>query len=216
MIKRVIFDIDNTLIPWKSEYDKEIEKVLDELNIQYTEQEYKEIRKAFSEYEKVNYRFDKKLMLDYINNHMKKQYPIEFMNKVLERGGNCVPEKIEDSVKDTLVYLKNKYEMVILTDWFAKEQINRLEILDINKYFSRVYSAEKTNRKPFKEAFVNAIADNKPAECIMIGDSLERDINGAINAGLRAVYYNPNEIPNYEGKNSYRIINKLEQLKEIL
>ena len=38
MIKRVIFDIDNTLIPWKSEYDKEIEKVLDELNIQYTEQ----------------------------------------------------------------------------------------------------------------------------------------------------------------------------------
>ena len=50
----------------------------------------------------------------------------------------------------------------------------------------------------------------------MIGDSLERDINGAINAGLRAVYYNPNEIPNYEGKNSYRIINKLEQLKEIL
>ena len=216
MIKRVIFDIDNTLIPWKSEYDKEIEKTLDELNIQYTEQEYKEIRKAFSEYEKVNYRFDKKLMLNYINNYMKKQYPIEFMNKVIERWENCVPEKIEDSVKDTLMYLKNKYEMVILTDWFAKEQINRLEILDINKYFSQVYSAEKTNRKPFKEAFVNAIADNKPEECIMIGDSLERDINGAINAGLRAVYYNPNETPNYEGKNGYQIINKLEQLKEVL
>ena len=139
MIKRVIFDIDNTLIPWESEYDKEIEKTLDELNIQYTEQEYKEIRKAFSEYEKVNYRFDKKIMLDYINKYMKKQYPIEFMDKVLERWGNCVPEKIEDSVKDTLVYLKNKYEMVILTDWFAKEQINRLKILDINKYFSQVY-----------------------------------------------------------------------------
>ena len=216
MIKRVIFDIDNTLIPWESEYDKEIEKVLDELNIQYTEQEYKEIRKAFSEYEKVNYRFDKKLMLDYINNYMKKQYPIEFIDKVLKKWGDCVPEKIEDGVKDTLMYLKNKYEMVILTDWFAKEQINRLEILDINKYFSRVYSAEKTNRKPFKEAFVNAIADNKPAECIMIGDSLERDINGAINAGLKAVYYNPNETPDYEEKNGYIIINKLEQLKEIL
>ena len=80
MIKRVVFDIDNTLIPWESEYDKEIEKTLDELNIQYTEQEYKEIRKAFSEYEKVNYRFDKKIMLGYINNYMKKQYPIEFMD----------------------------------------------------------------------------------------------------------------------------------------
>lgn len=216
MIKRVIFDIDNTLIPWESEYDKEIEKTIDELNIQYTEQEYKEIRKAFSEYEKVNYRFDKKLMLDYINNYMKKQYPIEFVDKVLERWGKCVPEKIEDSVKDTLMYLKNKYEMVILTDWFAKEQINRLEILCINKYFSQVYSAEKTNRKPFKEAFLNAIADNKPEECIMIGDSLERDINGAIKAGLKAVYYNPNETPDYKGKKGYIIINKLEQLKEVL
>ena len=216
MIKRIIFDIDNTLIPWESEYDKEIEKTLDELNIKYTEQEYKEIRKAFSEYEKVNYRFDKKLMLNYINNYMEKQYPIEFMNKVLERWGNCVPEKIEDSVKDTLMYLKNKYEMVILTDWFAKEQINRLEILDINKYFSKVYSAENTNRKPFKEAFQNAVENNKTEECVMIGDSLERDINGAINAGLKAIYYNPNETPDYEGKNGYIIINKLEQLKEIL
>ena len=106
--------------------------------------------------------------------------------------------------------------MLIGTVLFLCFSIVGIEILDINKYFSRVYSAEKTNRKPFKEAFVNAIADNKPQECIMIGDSLERDINGAINAGLRAVYYNPNEIPNYEGKNSYRIINKLEQLKEIL
>ena len=25
MIKRVIFDIDNTLIPWESEYDKEMQ-----------------------------------------------------------------------------------------------------------------------------------------------------------------------------------------------
>ena len=28
MIKRVIFDIDNTLIPWKKEYYSEIKKVL--------------------------------------------------------------------------------------------------------------------------------------------------------------------------------------------
>ena len=39
MIKRVIFDIDNTLIDWKEEYNQEINKVLDELKIQYTEDE---------------------------------------------------------------------------------------------------------------------------------------------------------------------------------
>ena len=216
MIKRVIFDIDNTLIPWKKEYDEEIAKTLDELNIPYTQQDYENIRKALAEYENVNYRFEKKLMIGYINSYTGKDYPIEFINIVLEKWANCVPEKIEDSVRDTLEYLKNKYEMVILTDWFAEQQAKRLEKLDIRKYFQQIYSAEKTNRKPFKEAFTNAIGDNKPDECIMIGDSIERDIEGAIQAGIKAVHLNPNKMPDYEGKEGYIIINNLEQLKEIL
>ena len=44
MIKRVIFDIDNTLMPWKKEYDNEIGIVLKELGIEYTEEENKKIR----------------------------------------------------------------------------------------------------------------------------------------------------------------------------
>ena len=216
MIKRVIFDIDNTLIPWESEYDKEIAKTLDELNIPYTQQDYENIRKALAEYENVNYRFEKKLMIDYINSYTGKNYPREFINIVLERWANCVPEKIENSVRETLEYLKNKYEMVILTDWFAEQQSKRLEKLDIRKYFQQIYSAEKTNRKPFKEAFNNAIGDNKPDECVMIGDWIERDIEGAIKAEIKAVHLNPNETPDYKGKNGYIIINKLEQLKEVL
>ena len=43
MIKRVIFDIDNTLIPWKEEYFNEINNILDELNIKHTEEDYEEI-----------------------------------------------------------------------------------------------------------------------------------------------------------------------------
>ena len=33
MIKRVIFDVDNTLIEWKDEYDYEVNRALDEMNI---------------------------------------------------------------------------------------------------------------------------------------------------------------------------------------
>ena len=54
MIKRVIFDIDNTLIDWKEEYNKEINKALDELKIQYTEDDCKKIGEAISDYEKDN------------------------------------------------------------------------------------------------------------------------------------------------------------------
>ena len=65
MIKRVIFDIDNTLIPWKEEYYQEIKKALDDLNIEHTEKDYYEIKKAFSEYENIYYKFDRKLMIEY-------------------------------------------------------------------------------------------------------------------------------------------------------
>lgn len=213
MVKRVILDIDNTLIPWKEEYFKEIKNTLNDLKIEYTDKEYNEILQAFSEYENVYYKFDRKLMLDYINEYTKKQYPEEFINNIIERWSKCVPNKIEKETIKTLEYLKSKYELVILTDWYADQQMKRLEKLDILKYFQNVYSAENTKRKPFKEAFMQAIEKNKPEECIMVGDSLERDIKGSLNAGLQAIWYNPNN----EQKNSeYKIITKIEELKSIL
>ena len=83
--------------------------------------------------------------------------------------------------------------MVCLTDWYKEPQIKRLKKTNILKYFQDIYAAENTKRKPFKEAFMQAIGENKPEECIMIGDSFERDIEGALKAGLQAIYYNPKE-----------------------
>ena len=147
MIKRVIFDIDNTLIPWKKEYNDEIRKTLEDLKIMYTDKDLKQISQAFDEYENEYYTFDRKLMLDFINKYTKKQYPEEFIYNILARWSTCVPDKIEKEIKETLKYLKSKYELVILTDWYAEQQIKRLEKLDIMKYFQKVYSAEKTKKK---------------------------------------------------------------------
>ncbi len=216
MIKRVIFDIDNTLIPWKEEYYQEIKKALDDLNIEHTEKDYYEIKKAFSEYENVYYKFDRKLMIEYINKYTKKNYPEEFIYKITERWANCVPDKIDDNIIRMLEYLQNKYEMVILTDWYGDQQEKRLEKLGILKYFSVVYSAEKTKRKPFKEAFIQAIGNNQPEECIMIGDNLERDIQGALNAGLQAIWYNPNNKTETAKGVKYYTISKLEELLNII
>ena len=193
MIKRVIFDIDNTLIPWKNEYYNEIFEVLKELNTECSNEEFNKIKKAFGEYEKVYYSFNKENMINYINEYTGKKYPKEFMDKIIEKWAKCAPEKIEDSILVTLEELSKKYEMVCLTDWFKNQQIKRLEKTNILKYFQEIYAAENTKRKPFKEAFMQAIGKNKPEECIMIGDSFERDIEGALRSGLQAIYYNPKE-----------------------
>lgn len=216
MIKRVIFDIDNTLIPWKEEYYNEINNVLDELKVEHIEQDYIEIKKAFGEYENVYYTFDRKLMMEYINKYTKKNYPEEFIYKVTKKWTNCVPEKIDANIIKLLEYLKTKYELVILTDWYGDQQTERLEKLDILKYFQKVYCAENTKRKPFKEAFMQAIGDNKPEECIMIGDSFERDIQGALNAGFQAIWYNPSNKTEITKDIGYYVISNLEEVNKIL
>ena len=193
MIKRVIFDIDNTLIPWKNEYYNEIFEVLKELNTECSNEEFNKIKQAFGEYENVYYSFNKENMINYINEYTGKKYPKEFMDKIIEKWAKCAPEKIEDSILATLKKLNKQYEMVCLTDWYKEQQIKRLKKVNILRYFQDVYAAENTKRKPFKEAFMQAIGENKPEECIMIGDSFERDIEGALKAGLQAIYYNPKE-----------------------
>lgn len=220
MIKRLIFDIDNTLIMWDDKYyDAIIFDIFNKFNIEHTEENYKNIIKSMNEYEKEYYKFDKIKMLDYINLNAKKDYPIEFIEKALNGLSNfAVPKEIDDDIVDTLEYLKDKYEIVALTDWFGDVQRARLEKCGILKYFSKIFSAEETNRKPFKEAFITAIEYNKPEECVMIGDNIDRDIKGALNAGLNAIYFNPNNIKQ-KIKDENKImakISKIGELKEIL
>ena len=194
MIKRVIFDIDNTLIPWRDEYFNEIFEVAKELKIECSNDDFNKIKKAMGEYENVYYSFNKQDMINYINEFTGINYPDEFVNKVINKWSNCVPENLPEETIKALKYLSNKYEMVCLTDWYKDPQIQRLEKTNILKYFQEIYAAENTKRKPFKEAFMQAIGENKPEECIMIGDSFARDIEGALKAGLQAIYYNPKEI----------------------
>lgn len=212
MIKRIIFDIDNTLIPWKKEYDQEINKALDKLNIPYTEEDVKQISIAFSEYENAYLTFQKDKMVEFINQYTGKKYPKELVYEVIKGWEGCAPENIAPEIIEMLKYLKEKYELVILTDWYVDSQKARLEKTGILKYFQEIYGAETTRRKPFPDAFLQAIGNNRPEECVMIGDDLERDIKGAIQAGLKAVYYCPND----NGLNVDAIkINKLEELKNI-
>ena len=213
MIKRVIFDIDDTLIPWEKEYNEEIKNALDELKIAHTAEDAQKISEALVEYENKWYTFDKEKMVQLVNNYMNKEYPKELVYNIIKRWEKCAPNKIEQEIIETLEYLKSKYELVTLTDWYAESQGERLKKAGLLKYFETIYSAENTNRKPFKEAFIRAIGTNKPEECVMIGDIIERDVKGAINAGLQAIWYNPN---NKEKDMECITISKIEKLRDIL
>ena len=59
----------------------------------------------------------------------------------------------------------------------------------------------------------------KPEECAMVGDNLENDIKGAKNAGILKLIWkdiNNKKQENLEELNGVDVINKFEELKNIL
>ena len=95
---------------------------------------------------------------------------------------------------DTLQYLKDKgYQLHLITNGFEETQHCKLRNCGISEFFVEVITSEGSNSmKPKKEIFDYALtkAKAKQHQSIMIGDSIEVDIKGAINAGIDQVYVN--------------------------
>ncbi|MBC7904678.1 MAG: noncanonical pyrimidine nucleotidase, YjjG family [Gemmatimonadaceae bacterium] len=95
---------------------------------------------------------------------------------------------------EILDYLTNKnYLLHLITNGFEQTQHSKMKNAGIDKYFVEVITSESSNSlKPnaaiFEYAFGRAKALRENS--IMIGDDLEADIRGAMNAGLDQVFVN--------------------------
>jgi putative hydrolase of the HAD superfamily len=95
---------------------------------------------------------------------------------------------------EILNYLKEKeYDLHLITNGFEKTQWSKLNYSGLSGYFTHVITSEGSNSlKPRKEIFDFAMdkAKSSLAESIMIGDNLDADIQGAMNAGMDTVFVN--------------------------
>ena len=100
---------------------------------------------------------------------------------------------------EILQYLTDKkYQLHLITNGFEITQHQKIKNSGIDKFFIEVITSEGSNSlKPHKEIFDYAFLKTKSKchECIMIGDSIEADIQGALNAGMDQVYVNHLGIP---------------------
>ncbi|MBK5273234.1 MAG: HAD-IA family hydrolase, partial [Bacteroidia bacterium] len=96
--------------------------------------------------------------------------------------------------KEILTYLENKnYKLHLITNGFEKTQHNKLKHSGLNEFFKEVITSEGSNSlKPNKDIFDFALNKSGAVkeESIMLGDSIEVDIIGAMNAGIDQVYIN--------------------------
>jgi len=89
--------------------------------------------------------------------------------------------------------LEKKYVLHLITNGFEKTQWSKINNSGIAKYFTHMITSEVSNSlKPKKEIFDYALikAGAVLKESIMIGDNLDADIQGAINAGMDSVFVN--------------------------
>lgn len=142
---------------------------------------------------------------------LSKKMAAEFLNELPNRK-NVFSYTIE-----ILNYLtEKKYILHLITNGFDAVQYTKLSNSNLTKYFTQIITSEKANSlKPNKEIFDFALnaSDALLEESIMIGDNIDADIKGAMNAGFDTVFVNYQHIkadvqPTY-------IIHHLKELEDI-
>lgn len=95
---------------------------------------------------------------------------------------------------EILDYLTRKdYQLHLITNGFEKTQHSKLQNSGLDKYFIHVITSEGSNSlKPHKEIFDYAFQKTGASsqESIMIGDTIDVDVLGALNAGIDQVHVN--------------------------
>ena len=119
---------------------------------------------------------------------------------------------------EILQHLKEKeYKLHLITNGFEKTQWRKLDNSKLGQYFEEVITSETSNSvKPNKEIFEYAlrITGAELTQSIMIGDNLDADIKGAINAGMDSIFVNHINAELKGIKPTY-VITHLRELEEI-
>ncbi len=119
-----------------------------------------------------------------------------------------------DGTFEILDYLKENYYLHIITNGFESVQLGKIRNSNLESYFSTVTHSDLAGvKKPNPKIFEFALnyAQTSPEKSVMIGDSLEADIYGALSMGMDAIYFNEFQVPT---ESSIHQINQLANLKQ--
>lgn len=124
--------------------------------------------------------------------------------------------RLFDGTIEVLEYLEKKYKLHIITNGFAEVQYKKINNSNIGCFFKTITNSEMAGvKKPNPIIFEYALnlAQANKENSIMIGDCLEADVQGALDAGLDAIFFNDKKI---QVKQNIKQVNHLLELKKYL
>ncbi len=204
--KHLFFDLDHTIWDFEANSRATLVELYNELNLEqigvhdfdlfhknylvHNEKLWERYRKGFIKQEELRIKRMWLSLLDFkiADEKLAKNMGDRFL-EMLPTRTILFPYTIE-----ILNYLTDKkYELHLITNGFEKTQHSKLKYSGLTEYFKAVVTSEGSNSlKPNKEIFDFAFQKTgaTPEESIMIGDTLEVDILGAINAGIDQIHVN--------------------------
>jgi HAD superfamily hydrolase (TIGR01662 family) len=100
--------------------------------------------------------------------------------------------RIDDHAKSALEKLRQRYKLGIVSNFAIPECVDKLlERHGLDKFFDVVVVSGAINkRKPSPEIFEKALKklDITAENAVFVGDTVDADIEGAKNAGMKAIY----------------------------
>ena len=205
MIKRIIFDIDGTLLNTEKDCPEAYKEYFTNKN--HPEVAHK-IWDIIDDYEiSKNPTFDKQELANHINKHLDFEFTKNDLEELLDLYGNHAT-LLHENIPKVLKELSQNYDLVALSKWYVKDQTSRLEKAGILKYFTQVYGIENAGIKPSEKAFLTACGSYAKEECLVVGDSIKSDIEVPYKIGMKTLFYNKKNI-----STPYLSITSLDEIK---
>ena len=184
MIKRIIFDIDGTLITG-IDFSSYIKNALNKFGIN-NQDKVNLFLSNIKEYEKKYSSYDYDSYLNFFSDKLSCKLNDVFLEIFFEELKKAIPTNSYNINK--ILYNLGDYELVLLSNFFEVSQRNRLEAMGINKYFSEYYGEKII--KPNKEVYIDCSGRYNNNECLIIGDDKKLDIDIPKQMGFNTLFIN--------------------------
>lgn len=221
----LLFDVDGTLLNFDKAEELGIEGLLNYFGVPVTEenkQKYHLLNKSYWErLERGEVTRDQVLSLrfeEFFGDFGIQVNGMETDGLYREYLNDCAI-LIEGAI-EALEYLKEKYQLYIITNGVAQTQYHRLEKAGLDKYFKGIFVSEEAGtQKPQMEFFeycFEKMGRRDVDNMLVIGDSLTSDIRGGNTAGIDTLWYNPHGSVNTAGVHVDYEMKELGELKILL
>ena len=124
-----------------------------------------------------------------------------------------------EGAEELVRYLAKKYPLTVVTNGFIEVQYEKFDKSGLRDCFAHIVLSEEVGcQKPNPRIFEEALRMNglQAEDVVMIGDSWNSDIQGAINAGIDQIWIRKSKDPLPEGQSATYLVQSLSEVMEIL